>query len=278
MMFEQHDDYKPVTWVRGNPIYVTHLIVLFFSVTMLVATVLGPNVTQAMIRSMGFLSREVHGGEVWRIFTYGLVNPPSINFVIDMIIIAWFGREMERFFGRKVFLGFYAALYLLVPVVLTLLGFLRPTALAGEIGGFAIFIAFATLYPGAVLIFNITAKWLAIIGVGIYSLLFLYGRDLVELASLWTTTGFAYSFVRYHQGRIQLPRFSWPGSKPKLRVLQRTRDVETLGAGEDDDDELENDVDDLLEKIARNGLASLSKSERERLELARENLLKKDRK
>ncbi|MEO6750545.1 MAG: rhomboid family intramembrane serine protease [Chthoniobacteraceae bacterium] len=279
MMFEQHDDYKPVTWMRGHAIYATHLIVCFFSLTMILSAILGANVTETLVGSLGFISDKVHSGQVWRLLTYGLVNPPSIGFVIEMVMLIWFARELERFYGRKLFLTFYGALYLFVPVVLTLLGFWKTMALSGAIGGFGCFIAFATLYPGALLIFNLPAQWLAIILVAIYSLIAIYARDVVGLINLWATVGFAYSFVRYQQGRIQLPGFRWPWSKPKFRVVQRTRDtISSSSHEEDDDDELESELDILLDKIARNGLASLSSNERARLELAREALLKKERK
>ena len=279
MMFEQHDDFKPVTWMRGHAIYATHLIVCFFSVTMIVTTILGMNVTQTLINSLGFASDKVHSGEVWRMVTYGLVNPPSIGFVIEMVMLIWFARELERFFGRKVFLTFYGSLYLFVPLVLTLLGFWRPMELVGVIGGFGCFIAFATLYPGVILIFGIPAKWLALLLVGVYSLIDVYTRQMVALIDLWATVGFAYAFVRFHQGRIQLPSIRWPWSKPKFRVVQRTRDTISSRSPENDgDDEPESEMDILLDKIARNGLASLSSNERARLELAREELLKKERK
>ena len=279
MMFEQHEDHKPIAWMRGHPLFATHLIVIFFSATMCIATVLGPQAVASMTASLGFFSRDIFSGQVWRILTYGLVNPPGISFVIDMFVIAWFGREMERFFGRKVFLWFFGTLYLLVPVVLTLLGFWRPTALVGEVGGFAIFIAFATLYPGAILVFNIPAKWLAAVAVAIYSLVYFYRRNVVEFTALWTTVGFAYLFVRYHQGRLHLPRFRLQRGGPKLRVVPRQEVKSTFGSADDESaDALDSEVDALLEKIARHGLSSLSGNERARLEQAREHLLKKERK
>jgi hypothetical protein len=278
MMFEPHDDYKPVTWMRGHPIYVTHLIVCIFSLTMIIATILGPSVTNAVTNSLGFASGRVHGGQVWRIVTYGFVNPPSIGFVIEMVMFVWFGLELERFFGRKVFLTFFGSLYLFVPVVLTLLGFFREMALVGVTGGFGCFIAFATLYPGALLIFNIPAKWMAFVVVGLSSLIYIYARDLVALIDLWATVGFAYSFVRYHQGRWAMPSFNWPKRRPKLRVVPRMRDAYAAQTREESyDDEPSSEVDDLLDKIARNGLGSLSADERKRLEMARENLLRKER-
>ena len=72
---------------------------------------------------------------------------------------------------------------------------------------------------------------------------------------------------------------AWFRPKPKLRIVPRRRDPEeALTRADFEDDEPESEMDALLDKIARNGLASLSPNERARLELAREELLKKDRK
>jgi membrane associated rhomboid family serine protease len=277
MLFEPHEDFRPVMWLRGHPLFVTHVIVLAYVVTMLVAALAGPAAIAELSAWLGFSSELVHRGQVWRLFTYGLVNPPSLWFVVDMLIIVWFGRELERFFGRKVFIRFYAALYLLTPVVFTLLGFFRPLTLVGETGGFALFIAFATLYPGAVMLFNILAKWLAIIAVSLYSLLHLYARDFVGLTALWITLGFAHGFVRHEQGRLALPKLTFPSfrQRPKLRVLPRPAPRAEIDLAEITDDAA-SEVDALLDKIARDGLASLTPAERARLEKAREDLMRRE--
>ena len=44
------------------------------------------------------------------------------------------------------------------------------------------------------------------------------------------------------------------------------------------EEEIDTEVDELLEKIARSGLSSLTSKERKQLEKAREALLKKERK
>lgn len=273
MMFEQHEDFRPVMWIAGRPLYATHCIVLAYVITMIVATVIGPAATNGLAMMFEFDSRLVHHGQVWRVLTYGLVNPPTVGFVIDMLMLVWFGREVERFFGRKVFLRFYAVVYLLTPLLFTLFGFFRPLTLVGETGGLAIFIAFATLYPNALLIFNIPAKVWAIGIVAIFSLIHLYTRDFVKLPELLLTAGFAFGFVRFQQGRFTLPEVRLPSlgkRRPKLRVLPDPSDES------DAHDDTTAEVDALLDKIAKHGIASLSDKERARLEKAREDLMKRE--
>ena len=271
------EEQQPVTWLRGYPLYAAHFIVLLFVVAMLATTLmLAIPAARGIPGWLTFNSVQVLQGEVWRVVTYGLVNPPSLWFVIDMFMLVFFGRELEKYFGRRTFLILYGSLYFLTPLLFTLIGLIRPMALMGESGAFALFVAFATLYPNVTMLFNILAKWVAIVLVGIYTLMRLAANDWAGLLSLWSTVAFAYGFVRFHQGAITLPKMRFPSRKPNLRVLPdpvnrkpgpagtATRENATMA-----------EVDALLDKIATSGISSLTAKERAKLEAAREGLMKR---
>ncbi len=269
------EDSQPVTWVRGHPIYAAHLIVAAFVASMLATTVLMALGATRLWGPLPFASASVLHGEAWRIATYGLVNPPSLWFAVDMAMIALFGREVERYFGRRKFLAMYGCIYLLPPVLFTLLGPWLPAQLTGETGAFALFIAFAALYPDAVMLFGVLAKWAAIALVGIFSLMALAYRDWTGGLSLWATTGFAFAFVRFEQGRLALPRLSLPRRGPRLRALPDPG----RGAGGPGPAKGEPtaEVDALLDKIARSGISSLTPAERARLDsAARDHLIRRE--
>jgi membrane associated rhomboid family serine protease len=271
---EYSEDHRPLTYLRGYPIYATTLVIAIYVVTLFLTTIcMAMGYGETFAYYLEFDSRLVIAGkQVWRFLSYGLWNVPSLGFVIDMVMFVWFGLELEKFFGRRIFLRFYTILYLLQPLVYTALGLIRPTTLVGETGAFAIFLAFATLYPNAVLLFNILAKWMAIVLVGIYTLIHIAAKDVVGLIALWVTVTYSYCFVRYEQGRLPLPKFRWPRRGPKLRVLPNPPPT-----GRDDGNSAQNDVDRLLDKIAKSGIASLSAKERSQLEKASEELSRKDR-
>jgi hypothetical protein len=223
---------------------------------------------------LSYLSPNVLRGEIWRVFTYGLVNPPSLWFAIEMLMMVWFGREVERYFGRRKFFTLYACVYLIPPLLRTLIGTWRPTALAGESGAFALFIAFATLYPNAVMLFNLLAKWVAWVLVGIYALQALSVRDGLGIVTLAATVGFAYGFVRYQQGRFRLPSFALPSRDSAGGNSQRETGSRRATAPAPKDSQIV-EVDALLDKIAQSGLSSLTAKERAKLDAARENLRKR---
>ncbi len=271
------DDHTPVLWLRGYPVYAAHLLVLGFAVSMLVTTLLNVFGIGLLYAWLPFTSAQVLHGQVWRVFTYGLVNPPSLSFVFDLLMIGWFGREVERAFGRRTFLWFYAGIYLLPPVLFTALGHWLPLTLAGETGAFAVFIAFATIYPGALMLFNVLAKWAALILVGLFTLIALNDHDWRGLLALWATAGFAFAFVRHHQGRLERPNFHFNfwRRKPPLRVLPDLP-VAPPARGRGLKPESVATVDALLDKIAASGLVSLTPKERAALDAARVELLKKE--
>jgi membrane associated rhomboid family serine protease len=273
--YDTSDDHQPLLWLRGHPFYVAHLIVLVFVASLFATTALLAFNARGLLSWLPFSSALVLHGEIWRVLTYGFYNPPSLWFVVDMFMLAWFGRELERFFGRRIFLGLYGSLYLLSPLLFTALGVWQPMYLAGESGAFALFIAFATLYPDAVMIFNILAKWVALILVGIYTLIHLSERNLMGLVSLWATTGWAFAFVRYQQGRIALPSFSrwW---RSRSRTTAESGATFRIDPPSPSKAKAMAEVDALLDKIAQSGIHSLTPQERAKLErAARDGLMRK---
>jgi hypothetical protein len=263
------DEHGPVTWVGGHPIYVAHYLALGFAASMVATALLSAFNLGPMLAWLAFSSTEVLRGQVWRIFTYGLVNQPSIWFALELLMIVWFGREVEKFFGRRKFLGLYAGLYLVPPLLFTLLGLARANALVGESVGFALFIAFATLYPGAQVLFGLLAKWVAWILLGIYALQALSGHDWLGLVSLGATAGFACGFVLWQMGRLQL----LPAA-PVRRVSSGPAPRETPARRRASPPSVSQEIDALLDKISQSGFESLTPKERAQLDAAREKLRK----
>jgi hypothetical protein len=71
------DDHRPLFWVHGYRLFATHAIVLVLVVSMIATTALMAFGGSAVLEAMSFASARVLGGEVWRMLTYGLVNPPA---------------------------------------------------------------------------------------------------------------------------------------------------------------------------------------------------------
>src|SRR5206468_11602090 len=166
-------------------------------------------------------------------------------------------------------------LLLLPVVVLPGWGLWTRTAVATSSAlHFAIFVAFATIYPIVELFLRIMAKWAAVILAAIGTLSALAAHDWQTLVVLWTSVGAAFLFIEL---RGAGPELAWwnnlkarIGPKPKLYVVQKTRPRRPA-----ERDDVYASIDPILDKISKFGIGSLTPSERRQLNRERERLLKK---
>src|SRR5881398_538078 len=145
------DDYRPVAWMGRYPVDVTTMLVGLHVAAAVFAAILVAIGAGSVLTWLQFDSAAVwYGAQVWRLFTYAFVHAPSglLWFAIEMYMLFVFGREVERFVGRRSYIALYLTLLLLPAVVLTLLSFSTPTTFATSTAlHFAVFVAFATIYP-----------------------------------------------------------------------------------------------------------------------------------
>jgi membrane associated rhomboid family serine protease len=275
--YDPYNNQQPLTWWRGYPVHAASLLVVIHVAAMLVGVLFIGDMRS--ILNFGFSSRDVLQGDIWRLVTYAFVQPSSglIWFAIEMYLLWSFGRELEKFMGHKAFLTMYGVLLVATPLVLMLFSALAPTRYYGS-GSlhFAIFIAFATLYPGAAMLFGITAKWAAIILLAISSLQQYAVGAWSALLALWVNAGLAYGYVRWSRGEITLPSMSFLKRKPRFRVLPSPEPTPRATRRSVTESGSMDDIDPLLDKIAKSGLGSLTAAEKATLERARAALLKKD--
>lgn len=277
--YDSYNNQQPLTWWRGHPVHAASLLVVLHVAAMLVGVLILGDMRAAYL--FGFSSPAVMQGEVWRLLTYAFVHPSGglLWFAVEMYLLWSFGRELEKFFGHRAFLILYGLLLLVTPLVLILLPSAAPPLYIGSSTlHFAIFIAFATLYPGATMLFGITAKWAAIVLLAISSLQQYGVGAWSALLALWVNSGFAYSYVRWSRGEIQLRMPSMPRfrRKPRFRVLPPPEPAPRPSGRPVTESTSMDDIDPLLDKIAKSGLESLTAAEKAQLERARAALLKKD--
>ncbi len=279
------DDRGPWFTVAGHSIHAPALLVGGFIVSMLVTTAAMSLNDGGLLKLVAFSSEGILGRlEVWRLFTYVLWNPPTLWFAIDMLMLWWFGRELESFFGRRIFLKLCAGLILVPSLTGLIVGWVTPLFWVGMPGNFSLFVAYATLLPGAPLLFGVSAMWTAVVFLGLQVLSYLTGHHWGEMVVTVAGAGFAFGYVRFQQGRWVVPpilQILSPVRKPRFRVLERVprpasgRNADQSTGDREDGDAVEA-IDPLLEKIARSGLASLTSGERKQLQLAREALLRRE--
>jgi membrane associated rhomboid family serine protease len=269
------DDYQPVTWVGRHPVHVTLLLVAVHAFSAIVACFLGG---AGILGHLAFDSALLwQRGEFWQLVTYAFVHSPSalLWFAVEMYMLFVFGREVERFIGRRAFIVLYLCLILAPTVLLSLWGLWERVGIAGSAAlHFGIFIAFATIYPNVELLLRIQTKWVALALAAISTLQLLAYRDWSAMAVLWISVAMAFFFIRL---RGIGPELLWWTSlksrwqpKPKFQVVPRSTPRRAV-----EPENIHDSIDPVLDKISKQGINSLTASERRALDRARARLLKK---
>ena len=273
------DDYRPVAWMGRYPIDVTTLLVAAHVSCMVSACLLTAFRVDGVLDLLRFDSAQVWHGAFWQLLSYAFVHPPAalIWFAIEMYMLFVFGREVERFIGQRAYIGLYLTLLFLPSMFLTIWGLHERVGLAGSAAlHFGIFIAFATIYPHVEMFLRITAKWVALILAGAYTLQLLAYHVWSEMAVVWLSMGAAFFLIRL---RGIGPELLWWDNlktklrpKPKFRVLPKENARRVV-----EPDDVYASVDPILDKIAKSGIGSLTANERRALDRARNRLLKKSK-
>ncbi len=273
------DDYRPVGWMGRYPVDVTTILVGIHVVCAIATALIIGFIHDGLLNSAMFDSAYVWHGQIWRLVTYAFIHSPSgyalLWFAIEMYMLFFFGREVERFIGQRAYIWLYGLLLLVPSLILTLWGLRTRTGFAGS-GAlhFAVFTAFVTIYPNVQFFLRIAAKWIFLILAAVATLSGMAAHDWQSLLVLWASIGVAFFFI---ESRGAGPELVWLNDfkarfqrRPKFRVVPKPEPHRSS-----EPNELADSVDAILDKISKSGMASLTENERRQLERARKRLLKK---
>ena len=275
-------------WFRAGELEVTTtVVVIAISVTSMFVFAISP----ALLEPLAFAPQLVREGEVWRVATWPLANVPSIWAVISIAVFWFVGHRIEDQVGRVRFLGLLGAMTVIPAAIVSAFPVTAETADAAGIRllTFALIVVFAAENPQAPVFFGIPIWILVAVFVVIDVLQFvglrMWGYLLLELAVIVVACLGAAALGVLSQltfvPRIGEARSGAAGggmgggggrsSKPKRRRGKKGADGNvTAGpwagasAGPTPLEAAELDV--LLDKIGQDGIKSLTKEERRRLD------------
>ena len=279
---------KPLLYLGEFPVRLITLLVAFHSATMVAASLLLACGQGSWLDLFTYHSAEVAHGQLWRLVSYAFVATPDLWFLLEMVMLYYFGREVENELGWQRFGLLYAGLVLLGPLILQAFGYagIPQVAAGSQEVDFAVFAAFVAMHPGAQFFFGIAARWVLVALIAIFSLQFLAAHQPPRLLVLISSCLLAIMLVR--RAGFEEPLFGWgfkwslPGfrkSAPRFSVVHGGlsspgRSPENTPAKKNPPDP-EREMDRLLEKISNTGMASLSTKEREALDEARKAILQR---
>lgn len=296
-------DSQPLGHFKNYPVYLATVVVAVHVVSMLAGVVISP---QSYGEALAFSPNTFSPlGQPWRWITYSFVHVPRIWFLLEMYLLFSFARDIEANFGRKVLIRLYAALILLPPLLMALAyysGAGNPQTIAGSnLSTFCLFMGICLMHPGAPL-FGIpwlTYKVVGPILLGMSMLTYLAARDWTGLVVLLSCCVMVYKMLRSHglpqrfeaikealQNALPARQAKTPGGPPRAA----TRPGRSSGSGAASspskyyepkikpkadlapERKAVEEVDAILDKIARSGMDSLTAAEKAALQKASSRL------
>lgn len=205
-------------------------------------------------------------GHVWTFLTYQFLHGGPFHLLLNALMFVFLGAETERTIGPRHFLVLYG-----LSGVLGGLGWLMLTypyegiCVGASAAIFGLLSAFAVLFPQREVtlllffVFPISLKaWVLAVALGVIQLMFSISPNVGGIAYsahlAGAIAGFVYTVVVFRPGWVS----AW---RARRRAVQKS--VEVRRADRD-----KRRVDELLDKIARDGIQSLTPAERKFLEEA----------
>lgn len=202
---------------------------------------------------------------VWQLFTYGFLHDTrsAWHVVGNLLVLYFFGTSLEERLGSRRFLLTYFAgqvVGVLAHLAVDRAGLPLGTAIGASGAAYGVMAALATLSPNQTVYWMfvpLKMKWLAIglVGFAAFAAILDVKDGPNGVANFIHLGGALYGFLAVRTGLIE---------KDPVEVLERRRAVREVERAQSDEARL----DDLLAKISKDGIGSLSKSEREFLKKA----------
>ena len=216
-------------------------------------------------------------GMIWQPVTYLFMHGSPLHLIFNMLALFFFGPEMERTLGTRPFCWLYFGAGIVGGIGWLLISGTSQAVCVGASGAIlGVLAAFATLFPHrqiTLLLFfvlPVTMKaWVMVVGFAVVDLMILLGGGGQVANAAHLAGGLAgYLYVRYFTQRSPgLPR-------PRRR---RPPTFTVLPGKDTTSPPTRDEVDRVLEKIARQGMNSLTPAERRTLEQASETLRNRGR-
>ena len=255
-------------------------VILFGTIGLYVVQYIADILTEGGFTSLfGLSAAGVKKGYIWQFFTYMFLHGGLFHLFINMLGFFFFGPEMERTLGTRQFYFLYFLSGLLGGIGWYIISGLQVQwgVCIGASGAvFGILGAFAALYPNrpiTLLLFfvlPVTLKaWVIVGALMLIQLMAVIAQDpgasIAYAAHLAGGIGGIMYMMTIYKEKLGIYRYMHrKRSSSKLRVMTKPDPSSSSLTHEE--------IDRILEKIAQEGMSSLTKKERELLDRASKKL------
>lgn len=214
-----------------------------------------------MLRVFGLTPTSViHGFWFWQIVTYMFLHGDLFHILFNMLALWMFGSELEALWGGREFLKYYFLTGIGAGVTTLILSWNAATVTIGASGAvYGLLLAYALAFPDRIIylyfLFPIRAKYLvALFAVIEFILSFAYTTDGIGHFAHLGGMLFGFLYLKTDWRAAQLLGNLRAGWEQYRQRSSRRKDEESA--------RLREQMDSILDKVARQGMDSLSSRER----------------
>ncbi len=213
---------------------------------------------------LGLVPAGVLHGALWQLLTYMFLHASVLHIFFNLIFLWMLGSELERYWGSRFFLKYYLVTGIGAGLINVLV---QPYSRIPTIGAsgaiFGLIIGFALAFPEReiLLYFVIRMKaknFAVLVGlIELVALLMMPNSSIARFAHLGgLVVGYFYLKREIYEWRVRRQVADWRGRiKERAEIKKRKREAEISA-----------EIDRILDKIASEGMESLSRRERRFLE------------
>ncbi len=249
----------------GPPLGSTVKTLLAVNISVHIALLLlPPGAREAFVSLLGLVPADALPSlHLWQFVTYMFLHGGFWHLFFNMFALWMFGSEIEQLWGRRAFLTYYFVTGLGGGLTYCLTSWGSQAPLVGASGAiFGLLLAYGLLFPERQIllyfIIPIRAKWFVLL-FGVFELLAAQQRSLDGIGHFAHLGGMLFGYLWLKAGGPRRAWPGWPGAGRGGRARFRVVGGAPPGAGA----RRRERVDEILEKISREGLQSLTAEEQE---------------
>jgi len=212
---------------------------------------------------------------IWQLFTYMFLHGGLWHLLINMVVLWMFGSEIERYWGRKEFLGYYFITGIGSAILTTAFSYNSTVPIVGASGAiYGVLLAYGMMFPNRViyLYFLIPVKVK-------YFVLFIGGVAFISsitdksgsISHLTHLTGMLIGYI-YMKSNVRISDLS--RTFGELKIKREVKKAERVSRSYDN---MRQEIDSILDRINEVGYENLTDDEKHKLEEA-SRVISKDRK
>jgi len=203
---------------------------------------------------------------IWQPFTYMFLHGGIWHLAINMLVLWMFGSEIERYWGRKEFLGFYFITGVGSGILTALFSLNSTVPVVGASGAiYGVLLAYGVMFPNRIIylyfLIPVKVKYFVIFigGVAFFSSLTGGASTVSHLTHL---SGMVIGFI-YMKSNVRISDLS--NSLNNLKIKHQVKRAEKVRKSYDN---VMHEVDIILDRINEVGYENLTDDEKQRLEEA----------